>query len=406
MMTKAEHCLEVVLKATERCNINCTYCYVFNKGNDSYLSKPKRMSARTASEIGMFVRRSAEASDIASVRFIFHGGEPLMLSKSEFRAVCDALIEGVGNAIKVGFTIQTNAMLVDEEWIDILSHYRFGVGVSLDGPREINDLTRVDHKGQGTYDRVLVGIRKLQAAAQVGKLSRPGVLCVINPRLDGAEMLRHFVLDLDFRFIDFLLPMDSWDTASPDAAVGTGRFLVSAFDAWVALGRKDVEIRFFERFYEFLGGVQRTASRKALRNRTHTIITATTNGDYGPDDGMLVTSDVEFFSHNVQSSVLSSYFDHPLIRELSDAALRPPSECSGCSWVGYCRGGSANGRLINRYKGGEGFRRKSVLCDGLRLAYAHIASHLLDIGFPRERMIRHLESRALQSIAYAELTEA
>jgi len=33
--------IEVVLKLTERCNIDCTYCYVFNKGDESYKKHPK-----------------------------------------------------------------------------------------------------------------------------------------------------------------------------------------------------------------------------------------------------------------------------------------------------------------------------------------------------------------------------
>lgn len=65
----------------------------------------------------------------------------------------------------------------------------------------------------------------------------------------------------------------------------------------------------------------------------------------------------------------------------------------------------ANGRLINRYKSDESFERKSVLCDGLRDIYSHIAKHLLEIGFPRDAMVKRLEMRALQAEAYTELME-
>lgn len=35
---------ELILKVSGRCNLNCDYCYVFNKGDKSYMREPVRMS--------------------------------------------------------------------------------------------------------------------------------------------------------------------------------------------------------------------------------------------------------------------------------------------------------------------------------------------------------------------------
>ena len=34
----------LVVKVASRCNLNCTYCYVYNMGDESYKKQPKFMS--------------------------------------------------------------------------------------------------------------------------------------------------------------------------------------------------------------------------------------------------------------------------------------------------------------------------------------------------------------------------
>ena len=36
-----------ILKVASRCNLNCTYCYVYNKGDDSWRAQPRRMTDET-----------------------------------------------------------------------------------------------------------------------------------------------------------------------------------------------------------------------------------------------------------------------------------------------------------------------------------------------------------------------
>jgi molybdenum cofactor biosynthesis enzyme MoaA len=34
----------IVLKVTQRCNLNCDYCYVYNRGDDSWRGRPAFIS--------------------------------------------------------------------------------------------------------------------------------------------------------------------------------------------------------------------------------------------------------------------------------------------------------------------------------------------------------------------------
>src|SRR5262249_58720765 len=57
--------------------------------------------------------------------------------------------------------LQTNATRLTEEWAPFLRDHHFTVGVSLDGPAEIHDQTRVDVAGRPTYARVREGMAVL-----------------------------------------------------------------------------------------------------------------------------------------------------------------------------------------------------------------------------------------------------
>ena len=59
-------------------------------------------------------------------------------------------------------TMQTNGTLLNDEWAAFFKEHNFLVGISLDGPRELHDVYRVDKGGQPTFDKVMRGLRLLQ----------------------------------------------------------------------------------------------------------------------------------------------------------------------------------------------------------------------------------------------------
>jgi uncharacterized protein len=55
---------------------------------------------------------------------------------------------------QVEFVMTTNATLLTEETVDYLNAHRFGLSVSIDGPKTVHDRNRITVGGQGTYDVV------------------------------------------------------------------------------------------------------------------------------------------------------------------------------------------------------------------------------------------------------------
>ena len=58
--------------------------------------------------------------------------------------------------------LQTNGVLLDDEWCAFLKENNFLVGLSIDGPKEIHDKYRYDKGGASTFDKVFNAAKLLQ----------------------------------------------------------------------------------------------------------------------------------------------------------------------------------------------------------------------------------------------------
>ena len=83
---------------------------------------------------------------------------------------------------------------------------------------------------------------------------------------------------------------------------------------------------------------------------------------------------------------LNNYLDLPVFQEINQAYNELPAECQVCTWAKICRGGE----LENRYKEGNGFGQPSVFCEGLKLYYEHVTTHLYEHGYPKDLLVEKL----------------
>ncbi|WP_333023685.1 radical SAM protein [Wolbachia endosymbiont of Pentidionis agamae] len=247
-----------MFKLVERCNINCTYCYIFNGENEDWKLHPSYVKHETSDKIIQFLAHGCKELNISDVKIVFHGGEPLMYKKKAFDELCSSFNKELAPYTNLDFSLQTNAMLINEEWIKLFHKHNIKIGVSLDGPKEYNDVNRLDHKGRGTYDRVIKGLQSLQKAAERKLIDYPGILTVINPKTDSKKIYRHFVDDLKIKSMDFLLPDITHDTIERDRLDGGwqiadfGKYICNIFDEWIKDDNPEISIRIIDTILQFL----------------------------------------------------------------------------------------------------------------------------------------------------------
>ncbi|MCE8471769.1 radical SAM protein, partial [Rhodovulum sulfidophilum] len=139
----------IILKIHQRCNLNCSYCYVYNRGDDSWKSRPKQMGDAVIDRVCHLIVDHCATYAIDEFVIELHGGEPLLVGKSRLIEIMDR-IRGTCAPLSIKFLLQTNGTLLDQEWCDIFAEYGVAVGVSVDGPAEFADLKRFYLDGRGS----------------------------------------------------------------------------------------------------------------------------------------------------------------------------------------------------------------------------------------------------------------
>lgn len=139
------------------CNLDCGYCFYLEKEN---LFPPRARFRMTDDVLEAYVRRYIGAVPAPEVEFTWQGGEPTLLGVEFYeRAVAFQQRHAGGKLIRN--TLQTNGTLLDDAWGVFLQREKFLVGISLDGPRRLNDVSRPDKRGRSSYDDTLRGMNVL-----------------------------------------------------------------------------------------------------------------------------------------------------------------------------------------------------------------------------------------------------
>ena len=355
----------VVLKIAQRCNLNCSYCYVYNRGDNSWMSRPVFISEAVLQQLANRIAEQGSKYPIEVFTIELHGGEPLLFGKSRMQSLVDIMRTSCPD-VRLKFAIQTNGLLLDQEWLELFERNDITFGLSLDGPPPVADVHRVRHDGSGSTDELLANIARLRAASPLFDELIGGVLCVIDPRTDGAEMVRWFV-GQGFRAFDFLLPDGNyanppfgWDGPEPYR-----RFLLSAFDEWYPM-EDAPRIRTFEVLVRTFLGVQPVLDAMGGDLRALCVVES---------DGSIGVSDVARICGGKFAKDELNVFDHPLDMHADhyqlDEIQRPPSDCATCPYVTNTGGGY----LPHRFDG-ESFDNPSIYCSALCGLTQHIYERL------------------------------
>jgi uncharacterized protein len=143
----------VYFNPTERCNLNCAYCYIpedMRRGGEQ-MDKATLLAA--LDRLHSYFCGHMPAERLPQV--IFHGAEPLLAREAIF-----AGIEAFSDRFRFG--VQTNATLLDDAAVSFLTSRGVGIGLSLDGPiAEVADRTRRRWSGKGVFDHVVSAIERL-----------------------------------------------------------------------------------------------------------------------------------------------------------------------------------------------------------------------------------------------------
>jgi uncharacterized protein len=347
----------VLVKVASRCNINCTYCYVYNLGDDNYLRLDKFMSDKTATALYANLALLATAQEeLFSV--ILHGGEPLLLGPKKLRLFLTQLRNVLPAAYPV--SIQTNGILLTEELLDICSAFRVTVAISIDGPKRVHDRLRTGHQGEGTFDMVMKGINILKAHPDAAFLNA-GLLAVIDPESDPL-VVYHFFKDLGAPSVDFLykdgnhdrLPMGKSAVDSTEY----GQWVARLLDVYLS-DPLPMPIRVLDDMLKvLLGGM---VSKEGIGVTDFGILIVDTDGSLMKNDTLKSAyNGADLFEKpvNVAEGNLLEFLESDQFKKYREDQRPSSATCLVCPHLGICGGGMT----LHRYSQQHGFNNTSVYC--------------------------------------------
>ena len=173
--------MQIILKMTTACNLNCVYC---SEGNQPAETLPEEIFFKLVDELPPLL----EHVGTKDAEFLFHGGEPMLYGRENLKRLIDYAREKLSGC-DVQFLMQTNGTLIDDEWIKFFKAEKISPGVSLDGYPELHDKNRRTKSDEPTAEKILQNLEHMRAAGL-----NVGTLMVFNsPEAVDADKLFDFI---------------------------------------------------------------------------------------------------------------------------------------------------------------------------------------------------------------------
>jgi uncharacterized protein len=150
------------LLPTLACNFACRYCYI--EGNLRKKSNKKMSKEMAKRGIDLFIK-NINRTEERRKQIIFYGGEPLLhydLVKFAIEYIRQQEILCAFGKKGVNIILLTNGSLMTNEIAEFLKNFKVGVGLSVDGMKDVNDKMRQYPDGRGTFKDIQKGFEVLK----------------------------------------------------------------------------------------------------------------------------------------------------------------------------------------------------------------------------------------------------
>jgi uncharacterized protein len=351
-----------------QCNLECDYCF-FLKKDRLYPDSNFRMSDETMED---YIRQTIEGHHVPEVTIAWQGGEPTLMGLDFFRRAVEVEKKYMRPGTRIENTLQTNGVLIDEEWCEFFHENNFLIGLSLDGPRQMHNAYRHDKGGKSVFDKVVRAVRLMQDHDV-----EFNILCTVHAKNSRhpLEVYRFFRDELEARYIQFI-PIVERDnetgnqegTQVTDRTVDPeqyGRFLIEIFDEWV---RRDVGFMFVQFFDGVLASYVRGRSTLCILTPVcGEGVALEHNGDLYSCDHFV---EPRYFLGNISQNSIPELVSSEAQRSFGMAKSDTlPKYCRECQFLFTCHGECPKNRVLTTPDGEPGL---NWLCKGLKAFFAHV----------------------------------
>jgi len=343
----------LIKPASGNCNMKCKYCF-YTDVMDKRETRDYGMMTKETLEI---VVKKAITQAEGTCTIAFQGGEPTLIGLEFYEYLIEIQNKYKRYNLTINNAIQTNGMLIDEEWAKFFAENNFLVGLSLDGNDYIHDMLRVDPAQKGTFDRVM------HAAKLFDKHKvEYNILTVVTSYVaKNISKIYKFYQSQGFDYLQFIPCLDPLDeergkykhSLTPDLY---GRFLKDLFDLWykdIKRG-KFIYIRYFENLLQIMVGQYPEACGRLGRCTNQNVIES--DGSVYPCDFYVLD---EYKIGNLREDSFDTIEKNRKESGFIETSLHKDPACKECKWYNLCYAGCRRDRepILNDEPGKNYFCR-------------------------------------------------
>ncbi len=346
----------LIKPASGDCNLACEYCF-YRDAVSLYPDGRRRMSRERAEAL----IREMLSYRFPETIFSWQGGEPTLMGLDFFSHVVACQMRHGRPGQVVGNALQTNGLLLDREWACFLARYRFLVGLSLDGPKEVHDCYRIGAGGAGSFERVMAASELLASEGVAFNI----LSVVSRAAQDRATRIYRFFRSRGFDHLHFI-PCLETDPATGRIAdfsatpEGLTRFFSEIFKLQRAEGHMAASERNLDAFLRLR--LEGKAGICTMDGACGDYLVVEHNGDIFPCDFFV---EKDWRLGNLDDGRLADFFHQPLMKRFREARGLITHECRACDLVRSCRGGCLKDRLPDRAAAAG----KSHFCETIKKLY-------------------------------------
>lgn len=185
----------VYVIVSNACNLKCKYCFIENNSKNN-----KEVLYMNNSVVDNFLEKYSsylKDNKIEKARIIFYGGEPL----TNFNII-EYLVKKGSLLFPFEYSMVTNGTLLDERKIQLIKDYNINLGLSIDGPKFINDINRIfKDNSTSVYDNIIKKIELLKNEKVKVALS----MTISQQFLDNQDKILEWIKKLGLENVNYNL---------------------------------------------------------------------------------------------------------------------------------------------------------------------------------------------------------
>lgn len=341
---------------SSNCNLRCKYCFYHDL---SYCRETPSRGLMHSDSLSVIMQKAFDYADGSLITVSFQGGEPLLAGKEFYRTFSNIIATLNTKRSAVHIAVQTNGVLIDEEWCDIFLKNRYLVGVSIDGD-SVTNILRVDTKGNDTFEKTYSALKLLQSK----KIDFNVVTVVTKPVVENISRVYSFFRKNKFKhlhFIPCLKPVGVHNIDTPEAFYQYGDtteiaenedfyitaqdyedFLKKAFSLYMrdSIDGRGTSIRLFDNFLRLAHSQK--AEMCGMNGHCTQQFTIEADGEVYPCE-LYCTDDHSL--GNIFESDFATLENSPKAKAFIEESLGIEEKCKTCNYYRLCKNGCKRERI-------------------------------------------------------------